>query len=280
MSKSFTNICIDATHWAIDIILPSRCPSCGEIVKVDQTRLVGKQGGFCLSCWSDLKFITPPWCISCAIPFIFADDNDGPIDPLDDRRKCAACLDKPPLHDGIRAALIYDEIPRKVILKFKYGGRIAIASLIAGHLQRFLADDITALGSDVWIAPVPLHWTRLWKRSYNQSALICDALIKPRPLQQEPEQNELKQSYHHVVDLVKRIKRTPPLKGGNAKQRRKLLKGAFALNPKYADGIKGRSVILVDDVYTSGATTNACVKILKAAGADKVIIYCWTRVIK
>lgn len=275
MNKSFIDICINATHLAIDTILPSRCPSCGEIIKVDPDQSVGGQGGFCPSCWSDLKFITPPWCISCAIPFEFADDIDGPIDPQHDHRKCGACLEKPPLHDGIRAALIYDEIPRKVILKLKYGGRIAIANLIAGHMRRFIADDIAAMGDDIWITPVPLHWTRLWKRTYNQSALICDGLIEQWAATADPLQR-----LDHIVDLIKRIKRTPPLKGGNAKQRHKLLKNAFAINRKYKDSIKGRSIILVDDVYTSGATTNACARALKAAGADKVIIYCWTRVIK
>lgn len=219
------------------------------------------------------------------MPFEYADDINGADivankdnfgnEPIRDKRKCGACLDKTPIHDGIRAALIYDEIPRKVILKLKYGGRIAIANLIASHLQRFIADDIVSLGNEIWIAPVPLHWTRLWKRSYNQSALICDAMIDQCSLLMNENIN-----FDHQVDLLKRIKRTPPLKGANAKMRRNMLKNAFRINAKYENKIKGRSIILVDDVYTSGATTHACVKALKKAGAGKVIIYCWTRVIK
>lgn len=258
---------------AVDAILPSRCPSCGVIVRTEKSVNIRGQGGFCLSCWSDLKFITPPWCISCARPFEYAEDIDVLGEFGGDTRKCGACLEKQPRHDGIRAALIYDEIPRKVILKLKYSGRIAIANLIADHMQRFLADDAALLGNDIWVVPVPLHWTRLIKRTYNQSALIGEALVKTQPADQAV-------NFTHIVDLLKRVKRTPPLKGGNAKQRQKLLKNAFGLHEKYTQSVKGRSIILVDDVYTSGATTNACVKILKDAGAKKVIIYCWTRVIK
>ncbi len=188
--------------------------------------------------------------------------------------KCGHCLDQPPLHDGIRAALIYDAITSKVILKLKYAGRIAIAKLIADHMQRFMYDDCNRIGDDIWLIAVPLHWTRLWKRTYNQSALIADAMIKAyRDINNiaTPE---------HIVDALKRVKRTPPLMGNSGKERKKLLKNAFALNPKYTQQIKGRNIILVDDVYTSGATTDACVKTLKSAGAAKVIIYCWTRVIK
>lgn len=265
ISQTISNI----ANLTITTLLPSRCPSCGDIVRNDQSDTNMKQSGFCISCWSELKFLTPPWCISCARPFEFIEEGTG-VEQL----KCGFCMDQPPLHDGIRAALIYDDINSKVVLKLKYAGRIAIANLIASHLQRFLHDDLKEVGNDIWITPVPLHWTRLWKRTYNQSALIANAMIK---IYDGTSKLELP---NHVVDLLKRVKRTPPLKGNSGKDRKKLLKDAFALNPKYRQQIKGRTIILVDDVYTSGATTDACVKTLKSAGAEKVIIYCWTRVIK
>lgn len=187
----------------------------------------------------------------------------------DDARKCANCLKNPPVHDGIRAALHYDDIPRDVILKLKYSGRIGVANLVADHLLRYMQDDVGHHSDMIWLVPVPLHWTRLWKRSYNQSALIADALLKTAAYD----------TICHNPDVLKRVQKTPPLKG-NAEIRRKLLKNAFAVNDKYRDAIKGRCIILIDDVYTSGATSDACVKALKAAGAKKVLIYCWTRVLK
>lgn len=248
---------------AIDTILPRRCASCGDIVNVLSSQ--GKQGGFCANCWSNLKFITPPWCISCSRPFPYeAGEELG-----EDARKCSECLNKDPIHDGIRAALHYDDIPRDVILKLKYSGRIGIANLVAGHLLRYLQDDAAIASHTIWFVPVPLHWTRLWKRSYNQSALIADALLKAAAYD----------NICHNPDVLKRVKKTPPLQG-NAEARRKLLKNAFVVNDKYKDAINGKCIILIDDVYTSGATSDACVKALKAAGAQRVIIYCWTRVLK
>jgi len=256
----------------IEIVLPTRCPSCGDIVHNDKSDIKFGQSGFCPSCWMQLKFITPPACISCSMPFEF-EAYDNPNDEgFDDLRKCSDCLQSPPIHDGIRAALFYDDIPRQTILKLKYSGRMAIAQLIADYLQRYLQKDIEMLGKDIWVTPVPLHWTRLLKRTYNQSALIADALIT--------RENVAREDIEHIPDILKRIKRTPPLKGSSAKERQVLLKDAFALNERYKDSIKGRSIILVDDVYTSGSTTNACAQTLKEAGAHHVIIYCWTRVIQ
>lgn len=247
----------------IDTILPLRCVSCGDIVNGAPN---ARQSGFCPNCWSDVKFITPPWCISCSRPFTY--ELEHRVDK--DERNCSACLASPPIHDGIRAALYYDDIPRDIILKLKYSGRIAIANLVADHLSRFLYDDMGHLDDNILFVPVPLHWTRLWKRNYNQSALIATALVKKI--------NNDKAI--HLPDVLKRIKKTPPLTDISSKQRRKILKDSIRVNNKYCEIIKNHSIILVDDVYTSGATTDACVKALKLAGAKKVIVYCWTRVIK
>ena len=270
MQYSLSQMLNNIANLSIATLLPSRCPSCGDIVRQNQNDTIMKHSGFCISCWSKLKFLTPPWCSCCARPFEFIEQGTTDNQEL----KCGYCIKKPPLHDGLRAALIYDDINSKVILKLKYSGRIAIANLIADHLVRFLHDDVNKFGNDIWMTPVPLHWTRLWKRTYNQSALIADALIVAL------NKNNKTTAPEHIVDLLKRVKRTPPLRGNNGKDRKRLLKNAFALNPKYAQTIKGRTIILVDDVYTSGATTDACVKTLKSAGAVKVILYCWTRVIQ
>lgn len=229
----------------LDWVLPERCPACGAIT--------GEGGDFCARCWQKLHFLTPPWCASCAVPLPFE---------RDDALQCASCLAKPPRHDGIRAVVAYDDISRQVALRLKYGGKIGLARVIATQLDRQLPDDRRAL----LIVPVPLHWTRLWTRSFNQSALIADALAR---------QSELST----IPDLLLRTRRTPSLRGLSGKERKKVVGSAFTVNPRYADRLKHARVILVDDVLTSGATSDACINALKRGGADWVQLFCWARVL-
>ena len=222
-----------------------RCPSCGCITQAD--------GDFCAACWQQLKFLTPPWCATCAAPLNFA---------VDEEQQCAACLSTPPLHDGIRAAVAYGDISRQVVLKMKYGGKIGLGKLIARHLERHLPVD----GSDYLIVPVPLHWTRLWGRGFNQSALIAKSIAQSR-------------GYKYCPDLLIRRTRTPLLRGLSGKQRQKAVNAAFVLNQNASGQIKGAKILLIDDVLTSGATSGACVKALKKHGASWVQIFCWARVL-
>ncbi len=166
------------------------------------------------------------------------------------------------MHDGIFAAVAYDNLAAGVALKLKYGGKIGVAELIANQLQRHLTDD----DNGAILVPVPLHWTRLWQRGYNQSVLIARALAVRRKLSVIP-------------DALQRIKKTPPLKGMSAAMRARTVAKAFVANPRSAAKLKGANIILVDDVYTSGATAEYCVKQLKAAGAVSVKIFCWARVL-
>jgi ComF family protein len=179
-----------------------------------------------------------------------------------DSPQCAACLAKPPRHDGIKAAVAYGPIARDVALRLKYGGRIGLAQMIAGQLQRHLHD----LPADALLVPVPLHWTRLWVRSFNQSVLIARELARTTGLELCP-------------DLLRRTRRTTPLGGLNPRERKQMVSGAFDLHPKRVERVKGQHILLVDDVYTSGATTDACVRVLKKGGATKVTILCWARVL-
>jgi ComF family protein len=230
---------------ALDLVLPERCPCCGAITPPG--------GDFCAACWQQLRFLVPPWCGQCAVPLEFA---------TDDEQICASCLATPPLHDGIRAAVVYNDVSRHVVLRMKYGGKIGMAKLIAKHLRRHLPDP----SETILVVPVPLHWTRLWGRGFNQSALIAKALARPGSLSFCP-------------DALVRQQQTPFLRGMSRKQRAKTVGSAFALNPKMADQIKGARILLIDDVMTSGATSNACVKTLKRAGAEWVQIFCWARVV-
>jgi ComF family protein len=232
-------------RWALDFALPPRCPACREIAVADDQ--------FCSGCWAKLNFLAQPACATCDLPLPFADEH---------ARQCGGCLASPPRHSGIKAAVAYDDISRDVALRLKHGGRIGLARLIGGQLRRYLAD----VPADALLVPVPLHWTRLWARSYNQSALIARELAKHG-------------GQRHIPDLLIRTKRTPSLGGLGAKARRQAVKGIFRIRSKYQAEIKGRHIVLVDDVYTSGATTDGCVAALKKAGAASVSIFCWARVL-
>lgn len=138
-----------------------------------------------------------------------------------------------------------------------------MAALIAKHLARHLPEET----SNLLIVPVPLHWTRLWSRGFNQSALIAKSLAKSADAEFCP-------------DMLVRQKRTPFLRGMTGKERGKMVGTAFAINPKWMGSLDGARILLIDDVVTSGATSNACVKALKKGGAQWVQIFCWARVLR
>ncbi|MBR0552001.1 ComF family protein [Sphingomonadaceae bacterium LXI357] len=156
--------------------------------------------------------------------------------------------------------MAYGEVARTLALRLKYGGRMAFADTIARQMVRVIPADTDLL------VPVPLHRWRIWNRGFNQAALIADALGWHRGV---------------AVDraLLHRTRATPALRGLGRKARRKAVSGAFSLSDNAQDRLKGRSIGLVDDVYTSGATTDACVRLLKRAGASRVAILTWARVL-
>jgi ComF family protein len=117
------------------------------------------------------------------------------------------------------------------------------------------------------LAPVPLHRWRIWKRGYNQAGLIASALGRRTGI---PVQ----------LDLLERTKATPPLKGMGSRERALAVRGAFRIAAGRKEGLRGRRVVLVDDVFTSGATAGACAAVLKRAGAARVDIICWARVVR
>ncbi|MDE2597593.1 MAG: ComF family protein [Sphingomonadales bacterium] len=229
----------------VDLLFPPRCPLCGEGISA--------QGGLCASCWSELAIPGEPCCAACQRPF-----PDGMVDGA----LCAPCLSAPPRHDGIAAGTLYNDASRRLVLAFKHGHRIALAPMMA----RLIAARLRLAEGDWIVVPVPLHRWRLWRRGFNQAALLARELTRLRGGQA-------------LVDGLVRRKQTPVLGGLGKKARARALAGAIAVNPKRAAQLKGAQVVLVDDVLTSGATTEACVSALKRAGAAKVVVACFARVL-
>ena len=229
----------------LDFALPPRCPGCGTVIDEPHR--------FCLACWTALTFLGEPCCARCALPFAY--DEGAAV-------SCGRCLAEPPAYDRLRAAVAYGDIARAVALKLKYGGRPGVAETMARFMERHLDGSAAPV-----LAPVPLHRWRLWRRGYNQAALIAGALARRAGLEAR-------------LDLVERVKATPVLRGMSPRERKQAVRGAFRVNPKRKAALKGKAVILVDDVYTSGATANACARILRRAGAARVDILCWARVVR
>ncbi|ANU08019.1 ComF family protein [Paraurantiacibacter namhicola] len=235
----------EATAPVVDLVYPPRCPLCGDGI--------ADQRGLCVPCWGGLVIPAEPSCKACQRPL--------PSD-LEDGLTCAACLQSPPRHDGIAAGTIYNDAARQIVLSYKHGRRIALAPMLA----RLIAARLPQLDGEWLAVPVPLHRWRLWKRGFNQSALIARELAKIAPVTP-------------LLDGLQRTRQTPSLGGLGRTQRRKTLAGAIRVTPRRRDAVKGAQVLLVDDVMTSGATSDACVKALKKAGAAKVVIGCFSRVL-
>ena len=229
----------------INLVFPPRCPLCGEALAA--------QGGLCGSCWNELVVPGEPACRQCQRPF---------PDSVSEGAVCAPCLADPPRHDGIAAATLYTDGSRRLVLALKHGGRIALAPMMA----RLIAARLRGVGPGWLVVPVPLHRWRLWRRGYNQAAVLAGQIATLR-------------GCGLLVDGLVRRKRTPPLGGLGRKARARALSGAIAVNPRRASRIKGAKILLVDDVLTSGATSDACVAALKRAGAEKVMIACFARVL-
>ncbi len=195
-----------------------------------------------------MTFLTGPGCATCGTPVEIADSLCGP------------CIEHPPPHGIVHAVVAYDDIARAVVLSLKYARKPGHARTIA----RYLAPRLPAL-ADAVLVPVPLHRWRIWQRGFNQSSLIAGAIAATTGIP--------------AINALQRVKRTPPLKGLGADARARTLRGAIMLDPVAKDRIAGRTVYLIDDVFTSGATASACARVLKRGGAAKVEVACWARVI-
>jgi ComF family protein len=229
----------------LDLLFPPLCLGCRALVG---------EPGFCTECWSRITFLDGPGCACCGLPFAVA---------LEGETLCAGCLAQPPAFDKARAIMAYDDNSNSAILALKHADRL---DLVPGF-SRWLTRTGQALleDSDV-IVPVPLHRSRLWRRRYNQSAELARRLAV---------------SWRRVYEPLALVRsRATASQGAMAgpKARRRNVMGAFKVPDPTR--IRGKRVLLLDDVLTTGATVQACARALKRAGAERVHVLVLARVVK
>ncbi|MEM6307255.1 MAG: ComF family protein [Pseudomonadota bacterium] len=221
------------------------CPGCGDIVMAD--------GALCAPCWSQTPFIMAPFCDTCGVQL--------PGMPEDTVLQCDDCMASPPPWAQGRAALMYRDTARSMVLALKHGDRHDLIT----PLGLFMAQAAAPLMQDTTLfVPVPLHVTRLIKRRYNQAAVLAHYVAQHygRP----------------VCQALKRRKRTVSLEGKTRDERYATLQGAICANPKHHATVAQKHVILVDDVMTSGATLSTCTDVIRTMGASAVSVLVLARV--
>ncbi len=229
----------------LDLLLPPRCLGCGN--QVEET------GTLCAECWRGIGFIAPPLCERCGRPFEFT-AADGSV--------CASCSREPPEWDRARAVFRYDEKSRHLVLRFKHADRTDAAGAFGSWLARSGGELLK--DADL-IVPVPLHWWRLFSRRYNQAAMLAAVVSKMSGVALEP------------MALIRR--RATPSQGHlNRAERRRNMRGAFAVPARHAGRIAGKRIVLIDDVLTTGSTAAACTQALREAGATRVDVLALARV--
>lgn len=235
------------SDWAISQVLPHRCAACANLVA---------SPGFCAQCWPTLRFITAPHCFCCGDPFEV---------PASAMSRCGICSADPPPWQRARAIWRYDDASRGPVLALKYQDRTAFAAMAAPLLCRIGQNLLQA--PDALLVPVPLHWTRLAMRGFNQAALLADAVQRLSGVPVDKHS-------------LRRARRTPPQQGLDRTARQTNVRKAFVVRPAAAPQLAGRAVILLDDVITTGATAAACAKALLKAGAATVDVLTLARVVQ
>jgi len=233
---------------ALSLIYPAQCAGCGEPIEDSH--------GLCGKCWAETPFVTGHVCDKCGCPL--PGESDGADDLCDDCLKIAR-----PWARG-RAALIYGDQGRRFVLGIKYYDRLDFVPPAAAWMARAARPFLTR---DLLVVPVPAHWTRVFTRRYNQAAELARALGKAAGLDVAP------------TGLI-RPTRTAKQERKTRDERFENLAGAIAPHPKRGERLKGRRILLVDDVFTSGATFAAATEACLAAGAREVFVLALARTIR
>ena len=219
----------------INFILPLRCLICGKVIKA--------KGCLCPECFENITFITKPYCHHCGKP-LNGDEDD--VQGL----CCISCLTKRTNFHLCRSAIQYDDFSKKIILDFKFRDHLENKKLLVQWLL-LAGKDIFNSGVDL-IIPVPLYYTRLLSRKYNQSAILVAELSKLTSIPAD-------------YKSLKKVRNTLPQVQCNGTKRTTNIKNAFQVI--YPNKIKKKRILLIDDVYTTGSTLNECCKVLLKAGA-------------
>jgi ComF family protein len=235
-----------AAGIVVNLALPPTCLAC--------RRPVGATGGLCSHCWSRAGFIERPFCERLGTPF--------PHDAGEQLLSPAAIAD-PPAYERARAVARYSDVTRELVHLLKYGDRLDLAPSLGQWMARAGAELLADADA---LVPVPLHWARLWQRRFNQSAALAHAVAAVASVP--------------VADQVLvRTRATPPQIGLARAERARNVQGAFAVPRAARIDVKGKKLVIVDDVLTSGATADACARVLRRAGAANVDVLVLARVV-
>jgi ComF family protein len=247
MIKQAKTLGVSGWGKLVDFLTPPLCLSCQIPVT--------SGAALCLDCWQKLQFVDEPVCDVLGTPFAY-DEGEGAVSP--------AAIADPPTWDKARAAVLFDDAAAHLVHLLKYNDRqeagLAMARMMLGAGRNLLPDI------DV-ILPVPLHRKRLWQRRFNQAAFLSERISATSG-----------KAWMH--DVLLRVEATVSQVGLDAGERHKNVRRAFEVPPERRAAIEGKSVLLIDDVRTTGATANACAETLKKAGAAQVNVLTFALVLE